>query len=45
VKDFDMPASSSRVWEAMQKGSGSAAKDAMAQQPALAASTQGRPAP
>ncbi len=44
VKDFDMPASSSRVWEAMQKGSGSAASDPVAQQPALAASTQGRPA-
>jgi carbon-monoxide dehydrogenase large subunit len=41
VKDFDMPASSSRVWEAMQKGS--TPQDAQA--PSLAASTQGRPAP
>jgi carbon-monoxide dehydrogenase large subunit len=41
VKDFDMPASSSRVWEAMQKGGNP--QDAQA--PSLAASTQGRPAP
>ena len=45
VKDLDMPASASRVWEAMQKGSGSAAQAATPQAPSLAASTQGRPAP
>ena len=45
VKDLDMPASANRVWEAMQKGSGSEAKTAPPQEPSLAASTQGRPAP
>lgn len=43
VKDFDMPASPHRVWEAMQKGSVSPTQQP--QQPSLAASTQGRPAP
>jgi carbon-monoxide dehydrogenase large subunit len=43
VKDFDMPASPNRVWDAMQKGSTSATQQPA--QPSLAASTQGRPAP
>ncbi|MBO9650604.1 MAG: xanthine dehydrogenase family protein molybdopterin-binding subunit [Variovorax sp.] len=42
VKDFDMPASPYRVWETMQKGSSPTGQP---QQPSLAASTQGRPAP
>jgi carbon-monoxide dehydrogenase large subunit len=42
VKDFDMPASPHRVWEAMQKGSTSPTQEP--QQPPLTASTQGRPA-
>lgn len=45
VKDFDMPASPHRVWEAMQKG----ARDRVSptqepQTPSLAGTTQGRPA-
>ncbi|VWX55696.1 Carbon monoxide dehydrogenase [Burkholderiales bacterium 8X] len=42
VKDFDMPASPHRVWEAMQKGSVSPTQDPAP--PSLAGSTQGRPA-
>jgi len=38
-----MPASPHRVWEAMQKGGVSPTQQP--QQPSLAASTQGRPAP
>jgi aerobic carbon-monoxide dehydrogenase large subunit len=43
VKDFDMPASPHRVWEAIQKGSVSPTQEP--QQAPLTASTQGRPAP
>ncbi|GAA4347797.1 xanthine dehydrogenase family protein molybdopterin-binding subunit [Variovorax defluvii] len=43
VKDFDMPASPHRVWEAIRNGRPSA--DQEPQAPALTASTQGRPAP
>ena len=41
VKDFDMPASPHRVWEAMQKGATTPTQQP--QTPSLAASTQGRP--
>jgi len=43
VKDFDMPASPHRVWEAIRKGSVSPTQEP--QQAPLTASTQGRPAP
>jgi carbon-monoxide dehydrogenase large subunit len=42
VKEFDMPASPHRVWEAMQKGATTPTQQP--QTPSLAASTQGRPA-
>ncbi|WP_295534551.1 xanthine dehydrogenase family protein molybdopterin-binding subunit [uncultured Pseudacidovorax sp.] len=42
VKDFDMPATPARVWEAMQRGS--TTPEQQPQTPSLAASTQGRPA-
>ncbi|MGJ7494114.1 xanthine dehydrogenase family protein molybdopterin-binding subunit [Variovorax sp. RT4R15] len=42
VKDFDMPASPHRVWEAMQKGATTPTQEP--QTPSLTASTQGRPA-
>ena len=42
IKDLDMPASASRVWEAMQKGATTPTQQP--QTPSLAASTQGRPA-
>jgi carbon-monoxide dehydrogenase large subunit len=42
VKDFDMPASPHRVWEAMQKGSTTPTQQP--QEAPLTASTQGRPA-
>ncbi|RYF33344.1 MAG: xanthine dehydrogenase family protein molybdopterin-binding subunit, partial [Comamonadaceae bacterium] len=42
VKDFDMPASPHRVWEAMQKGATTPTQQP--EIPSLAASTQGRPA-
>ena len=41
VKDFDMPASPHRVWEAMTKGGASLQQQP--QQPAATAATQGRP--
>ena len=43
VKDFDMPASPHRVWEAMQKGATTPTQQP--QTPSVAASTQGRPQP
>jgi carbon-monoxide dehydrogenase large subunit len=42
VKDFDMPASPARVWEAMKKGATTPTQQP--QEPSLTASTQGRPA-
>jgi carbon-monoxide dehydrogenase large subunit len=42
VREFDMPATPHRVWEAMRKGSVSA--EQKPQQPATTAATQGRPA-
>ena len=42
VKEFDMPATPARVWEAMQRGS--TTPQQQPQTPSLAASTQGRPA-
>ncbi len=42
VKDFDMPATPHRVWEAMEKGRTSPTQEP--QQAPLTASTQGRPA-
>jgi carbon-monoxide dehydrogenase large subunit len=41
VKDFDMPATPHRVWEAMKKGSVSATQEP--QKRATTAATQGRP--
>ncbi|RYZ13088.1 MAG: xanthine dehydrogenase family protein molybdopterin-binding subunit [Comamonadaceae bacterium] len=43
VRDFDMPASPHRVWEAIRTGATTPTQQP--QTPSLAASTQGRPAP